>query len=66
MTDIATLVWHKSSYSNGAGGNCVETAKLPDHETAVRDSKRPGGPVLGFSHGAWGDFVTAVQRHELG
>ena len=66
MTDIATLMWHKSSYSNGAGGNCVETAKLPDRETAVRDSKRPGGPVLGFSQGAWSDFVTAVQCDELG
>ncbi|EFL24359.1 putative toxin-antitoxin system, toxin component [Streptomyces himastatinicus ATCC 53653] len=65
MTDIATLVWHKSSYSNGSGGNCVETAKLPDHDTAVRDSKRPDGPVLGFSHDAWGDFVTAVRRDEL-
>ena len=66
MTDIATLVWHKSSYSNGSGGNCVETAKLPDRETAVRDSKRPEGPVLGFSQGAWGDFVAAVRRDELG
>ncbi|MFI0775895.1 DUF397 domain-containing protein [Streptomyces sp. NPDC021212] len=51
---------------HGAGGNCVETAKLPDRKTAVRDSKRPDGPVLGFSHGAWVDFVTAVRGGQLG
>lgn len=66
MADVTPLQWQKSSYSNGSGGNCVETAELPDHETAVRDSKRPDGPVLGFSHGAWGDFVAAVRRNELG
>ncbi|WP_421107367.1 DUF397 domain-containing protein [Streptomyces sp. NEAU-S77] len=63
---MTPLVWHKSSYSNGSGGNCVETAKLPDRETAVRDSKRPDGPVLGFSQGAWGDFVAALRADELG
>lgn len=66
MTDITPLQWHKSSYSNGSGGNCVETASLASSATAVRDSKRPEGPVLGFSQGAWGDFVAAVRRDELG
>ncbi|MEU1804432.1 DUF397 domain-containing protein [Streptomyces sp. NPDC019937] len=66
MADISPLQWQKSSYSNGSGGNCVETAKLPDHATAVRDSKEPGRGVLGFSAGAWGDFVAAVRGGRLG
>ncbi|MFI0817367.1 DUF397 domain-containing protein [Streptomyces sp. NPDC021098] len=66
MTDITPLQWQRSSYSNGTGGNCVETASLASNATAVRDSKRPEGPVLGFSRGAWGDFVAAVRRDELG
>ncbi|MET8180797.1 DUF397 domain-containing protein [Streptomyces sp. NPDC005336] len=63
---MTPLVWHKSSYSNGAGGNCVERASLGGDQTAVRDSKDPGGPVLGFSQGAWRDFVVAVRREQLG
>ncbi|WP_307821613.1 DUF397 domain-containing protein [Streptomyces coffeae] len=59
-------MWHKSSYSNGAGGNCVETARLEDEQTAVRDSKDRGGPVLAFSHRAWGDFLAAMRGGRLG
>lgn len=25
-TDLSRAVWHKSTYSNGSGGNCVEVA----------------------------------------
>ncbi|QLH23197.1 DUF397 domain-containing protein [Streptomyces sp. Rer75] len=63
---LAATQWVKSTYSGGQGLECVETAKLPDRETAVRDSKRPDGPVLGFSQGAWGDFVAALRADELG
>jgi Domain of unknown function (DUF397) len=63
MTDIAHLSWHKSSYSNGAGGNCLEMADA-NREALVRDSKDPGGPILRFSGGAWGRFVGAVRRSE--
>ncbi|MET8014542.1 DUF397 domain-containing protein [Streptomyces sp. NPDC005271] len=62
---MAPLMWHKSSYSNGSGGNCVEIAGLGGERTAVRDSKDPGGPVLGFSLRAWGDFVAAVRCDRL-
>ncbi|MFF7649136.1 DUF397 domain-containing protein [Streptomyces sp. NPDC007983] len=63
---MTALVWQKSSYSNGSGGNCVETARLRDSQTAVRDSKEPERGVLGFSAGAWGDFVAAVRGGRLG
>lgn len=35
---IERAVWHKSSYSGGGGGNCVEVADLFG-ETAVRDTR---------------------------
>lgn len=39
--DLSRAVWHKSTFSNGNGGNCVEVARnLPDI-VAVRDSKDP-------------------------
>ncbi|WP_262703433.1 MULTISPECIES: DUF397 domain-containing protein [Streptomyces] len=66
MTDISPLQWRKSSYSNGSGGNCIEIAELASGGTAVRDSKDPGGSVIGVSHRAWGDFVEAVRDGRLG
>ncbi|HET9141589.1 DUF397 domain-containing protein [Actinophytocola sp.] len=44
--------WRKSSYSEGGNTDCVEVA-LSDSATAVRDSKDPAGPVLGFGAPAW-------------
>lgn len=44
MTPLTTdASWRKSSYSGGEGGNCIELRNTLD---AVRDSKRPDGPVL--------------------
>ncbi|MFG1806238.1 DUF397 domain-containing protein [Streptomyces sp. NPDC049040] len=60
--------WHKSSYSQGNGGECVEWA--PSHvaatgEVPVRDSKDPHGPALSFSPAAWSGFVTAVKSGDF-
>ncbi|MFC9426182.1 MULTISPECIES: DUF397 domain-containing protein [unclassified Streptomyces] len=52
----AEAVWRASSYSGGQG-NCVEVAGNLPLVVPVRDSKRPAGPVLGFSRTAWGTFV---------
>jgi hypothetical protein len=53
--------WRKSTYSSGPNGMCVEVCSgVPD--TLVRDSKRPGGPVLHFDFRDWRAFVTAVDR----
>ncbi|MEV5161204.1 DUF397 domain-containing protein [Streptomyces sp. NPDC053728] len=48
--------WVKSSYSAGNGGDCVEVATTPT-AVRVRDSKRPGGPVLSVGPGQWAAFV---------
>jgi hypothetical protein len=55
------LIWIKSSYSGGSGGNCVEVAALPAGGTAVRDSKDANGPVLGFTADEWRAFVRDVK-----
>ncbi|WP_344339960.1 DUF397 domain-containing protein [Kitasatospora putterlickiae] len=50
------LVWFKSSYSGGEGGDCVEVAETAD-SVLVRDSKDKSGPQLTFSPAAWQSFV---------
>ncbi len=59
--DLASLVWRKSSYSGGNGGNCVEVAVLPGGGPAVRDSKNPDGAVLFFTKTAWSAFLAGVR-----
>ncbi|MDF6046438.1 DUF397 domain-containing protein [Streptomyces sp. JH14] len=48
------LCWFTSSYSSGAGGECVEIA-LEATAVHVRDSKRvaQGGPALKVGSAAW-------------
>ncbi|MEU9952331.1 DUF397 domain-containing protein [Streptomyces sp. NPDC047939] len=53
------LVWHKSSYSTGNGGECVEVAAAVAR-VHIRDSKQTGGPVLTVGPGAWTGFVGLV------
>ncbi|MGY4740875.1 DUF397 domain-containing protein [Streptomyces sp. ATMOS53] len=57
--------WFTSSYSNGAGGECVECA-LMDGGTLVRDSKSVGGPEIAVRSGAWFSFIRAVKQDAEG
>ncbi|MGW2838022.1 DUF397 domain-containing protein [Streptomyces sp. NPDC001493] len=60
--------WFKSSYSNN-GGNCVEVAAnlaVVRNLVPVRDSKVPGGPVLGFTADSFTSFVAGVKAGEFG
>ncbi|MET8506521.1 DUF397 domain-containing protein [Streptomyces sp. NPDC014779] len=58
--DLTAVLWRKSSYSNGDGGNCVEVADNTPGLVPVRDSKRPDGPVLVVTAAAWAHFVAGV------
>ena len=56
------ISWKKSSYS-AANGNCVEVARLGIGYIAVRDSKNPALPAVGFPAASWRVFVSDVKRN---
>ena len=53
------LAFRKSSHSN-AFDECVEVATNVPGAVAVRDSKRPDGPILHLAPAAWADFRDAL------
>ncbi|CAM5602709.1 MULTISPECIES: DUF397 domain-containing protein [Streptomyces] len=59
--DLSTATWHKSSYSNNAGGECIEVADGVPGAISVRDSKNPDGPALIFPAGSWGTFIATLK-----
>jgi hypothetical protein len=63
--DLAQARWHKSSYSNGNGGACVEVAGNLRDVVAVRDSKNHEGPVLVFTSDEWEAFTAGVRGGEF-
>lgn len=58
--DLSAAEWRKSSRSSAQGGNCVEVAGMTAM-VAVRDSKDPDGPALGFSRPAFGTLMRQVK-----
>ncbi|MEU4499989.1 DUF397 domain-containing protein [Streptomyces sp. NPDC024089] len=51
----------KSSYS-ATSSECVEVARNLPHTVAVRDSKRPDGPLLVLAPAAWDTFTADLRR----
>lgn len=56
--------WVKSSHSGGNGA-CVEVKSSAVQSIAVRDSKVPAGPCIGFAPSAWSEFVGAVDAGDF-
>jgi hypothetical protein len=52
--------WQKSSRSNSTG-NCLELAKLPSGEFALRNSRDPNGPALIYTRAEIEAFVLGVK-----
>jgi hypothetical protein len=52
--------WRKSSYSDGSGGQCVETAS-GDGVVRVRDTTDRGGFTLSVSGAAWSAFLGTLR-----
>ena len=65
MKWLTRAEWRKSSRSGGNGGNCVEVARNLSRVVAVRDSKNPNGPALGFDTTSWTSFVGAIKEGGL-
>ncbi|UNS99590.1 DUF397 domain-containing protein [Streptomyces tubbatahanensis] len=64
LPDLSTAHWHKSSYSNGDGGSCVEVdTSAATGAVPVRDTKTaPTGTVLTFPAHQWTHFVSALRQ----
>ncbi|WP_322768968.1 DUF397 domain-containing protein [Frankia sp. Cr1] len=62
--DLDTLPWSTSSYSNGAGGMCVEVAKVSTG-VLVRDSNNRAGVVMPFSKEEWRAFLDGAKDGEF-
>ena len=60
--DLNCVAWRKSSFSNQAGGDCVEVADGFGPLVPVRDSKAADGPVLCFEAASWAAFIGALKR----
>jgi Domain of unknown function (DUF397) len=56
--DLATQ-WRKSSFSNGGGNACVETAS-GSGVVLVRDTTNRNGGTLTFSAAAWERFTASL------
>ena len=54
------IPWRTSSFSESAGGNCVELGALRNG-VAVRDSKHRDGATLCYSRADWSSFITAAK-----
>lgn len=63
-TPISDDAWFKSSHSGASTTECVEAAIVPGC-TAVRDSRRAGGPVLRFTPEAWQEFLAQIVTSQV-
>jgi Domain of unknown function (DUF397) len=52
--------WRKSSYSDGNGGSCIETAS-GDGVILVRDTTNRDGATLAFTTRAWAEFTASLR-----
>ncbi|WP_406740433.1 DUF397 domain-containing protein [Streptomyces atratus] len=58
---LEDLVWFKSSYSAGDGGECVEVANAVG-SVHVRDSKNKARAMLSFDAEQWATFVAFASH----
>jgi hypothetical protein len=60
--DLTTVTgWRKATYSSGNGGACIEVGNA-GRIVAIRDSKDPHGPKLGFTPETWRAFTRSLKK----
>jgi hypothetical protein len=66
MRSSPRVIWHKSSYSHGESGDCVELAAIPD-AIGIRDTKNRGAGHLQISKRDFVSLLNEVKtgRHDL-
>jgi len=60
-TDLSRAQWRKSTYSGGGNESCVELAPVT-RMIAIRDSKNPHKPALGFSRRELRALATGIRQ----
>jgi Domain of unknown function (DUF397) len=60
------IKFRKSTFSSGAGNDCVEVGFVADGARLVRDSKHRDGAVLRFNQAEWDAFLKGVRAGEFG
>ncbi|WP_030926213.1 DUF397 domain-containing protein [Streptosporangium amethystogenes] len=63
--DLSAAEFHKSSFSGGGNGSCVEVAINLPGLVAVRDSKDRPGPVLSFAPAVWRSFLDDIRAGNI-
>lgn len=65
--DSAAVAWHISTYSDGAGANCVEAGPILDasDRIAVRDSTRPAAGMFVAAAPTWRAFADWAARQSV-
>ncbi|MGW8379256.1 DUF397 domain-containing protein [Streptomyces sp. ODS28] len=59
--EAGNTTWHKSSYSDSQGGNCLEVADGHGDLVPVRDSKDTHRGTLTFGAPAWRAFIGSLR-----
>lgn len=62
--DLHSAVWQKSRHSNSQG-TCVEFARLPGGDIAVRNSRFPDGPALVYTPAEMEAMLRGVKDGEF-
>ncbi|MDJ1131942.1 DUF397 domain-containing protein [Streptomyces iconiensis] len=62
--DLQGVSWRKSRHSNSQG-TCVEFAKLPDGDVAVRNSRFPDGPALVYTPAEMEAMLLGIKDGEF-
>ncbi|MFF0445754.1 DUF397 domain-containing protein [Streptomyces sp. NPDC004609] len=63
-TELPGVVWQKSRHSNSQG-SCVEFAKLPGGNVAMRNSRHPDGPALVYTPAEIEAMILGVKDGEF-
>ncbi|MEU5460602.1 DUF397 domain-containing protein [Streptomyces althioticus] len=63
-TRLDGVAWQKSRHSNSQG-SCVEFARLPGGEVAVRNSRFPEGPALVYTRAEIEAMLLGVKDGEF-
>lgn len=63
-TQLDGVAWQKSRHSNSQG-SCVEFARLPGGDVAVRNSRFPDGPALVYTRAEIEAMLLGVKDGEF-